>query len=61
MPGLHHIQMVDLIKMVDNTNVNRKELEMQKSELLWSLSGTHILLDCNCKCADFKIFAGQTD
>ena len=38
MPGLHHIQVVDRIKMVDNT---RKALEMQRSELLWSLSGTH--------------------
>ena len=36
MPGLHCIQVVDRIKMVD-----RKELEMQRSELLWSLSGTH--------------------
>ena len=48
MPSLYRIKVVDHIKMVDNTN--RKELEMQKSELLWSLSGTHTLrffLDCH--------------
>ena len=45
MPGLHPSLVVDRIKMVDNTNVNlnRKELEMQRNELLWSLSGTHTL------------------
>ena len=44
MPGLHHIQVVNRIKMVDNTNVkiNRKELEMQRSELFWSLYQVHI-------------------
>ena len=33
--------------------LNRKELEMQRSELLWSLSGTHTLLvfrlPCHCR------------
>ena len=49
MPGLHRIQVVDRIKMVDNTNVlNRKKLEMQRSELFWSLSGTHTLLFLDC-------------
>ena len=44
MPGLHHIQVVDRIKMVDNIPMlNRKELEMQSRELLWSLSGTYTL------------------
>ena len=44
MPSLHRIQVVDCIKMVDNTNViNRKELEMPRSELLWSLPGTQTL------------------
>ena len=47
MPGLHCIQVVDRIKMVDIPMLNRKELEI---ELLWSLSGTHTLLfflDCH--------------
>ena len=44
MPGLHRIQVVDRIKMVDIIPIlNGKELEMQRSELLWSLSGTHTL------------------
>ena len=49
MPGLFRIQVVDRIKMVDNTNViNRKELEMPRSELLWSLPGTQTLFFLNC-------------
>ena len=50
MPGLYRIQVVDRIKMVDNTNViNRKDLEMPRSELLWSLPGTQTIffLDCH--------------
>ena len=51
MPGLHHIQMVDRIKMVDDANVlNRKVLEMQRSELFCSLSGTHTLLFFSLPC-----------
>ena len=51
MPGLHRIQMVDRIKMVDNTNVlNRKVLEMQRSKLFCSLSGTHTLLFFRLPC-----------
>ena len=50
MPGLLRIQVVDRIKMVDNTKLTRKELEMQKSELPWSLSGTHPL-DCHVTAA----------
>ena len=43
---IHRIQVVDCIKMVD---INRKELEMQRGELLWTLSGTQTLfvLDCH--------------
>ena len=64
MPGLHHVQVVDCIKMVDSTNVKRKVLDMQRIELFWSKSGTHTLLflECNvtaaysiCKCANFKL------
>ena len=77
MPGLHRIQVVDRIKMVDNTKLmlNREELEMQKSELLWILSGTHTLLffrlPCHCRVQLLlfnpvnvlisKFFTGQTD
>ena len=49
MPG-HCIQVVDWWTI---PTLNRKELEMQRSELLWSLSGTHTLfffcffLDCH--------------
>ena len=74
MPGLHRIQVVDRIKMVDNTMLNGKELEMQKNELFWSLSGTHTLLFFRLPChsriqQSFKLvnvliskfFTGQTD
>ena len=43
MPGLNCIQMIDSIKTWTIAMLNRKELEMQRSELLWSLSGTHAL------------------
>ena len=75
MPGLYRIQVVDRIKMVDNTNViNRKELEMPRSELLWSLPGTQTLfffrLPCHRRIKQLfnpvnvlisKFFTGQTD
>ena len=53
--------------------LNRKELEMQRNGLLWSLSGTHTLffcLDCHCGVQQLfnlvnvlisKCFTGQTD
>ena len=54
--------------------LNRKELEMQRSELFWSLSGTHTLLffrlPCHCHIQQLfnpvnvlisKFFTGQTD
>ena len=54
--------------------LNRKELEMQRSELLWSLSGTHTLfffrLPCHCRVQQSfnlvnvlisKNFTGQID
>ena len=54
--------------------LNGKELEMQKSELLWSLSGTNTLfffrLPCHCRIQQSfklvnvlisKFFTGQTD
>ena len=51
--------------------LNRKELEMQRSELLWSLSGTHTLrLSCHCRVQQSfnpanvlisNFFTGQTD
>ena len=54
--------------------LNRKELEMQRSELLWSLSGTHAFfffrLSCHCRVQQSfnlvnvlisKFFTGQTD
>ena len=39
-----YIQVVDRIKWLTIPTLNRKELEMQESELLWSLSGTHTVL-----------------
>ena len=76
MPGLHRIQVVDRVKMVDNTKLmlNREELEMQRSELLWTLSGIHtslfFRLPCHCRVQQLfnpvnvlisKFFTGQTD
>ena len=72
---LHSIQVVDRTKMVGNTNVlNRKELEMQRRELFWCLSGTHTLLFFRLPCHHCvqqlynpvnvlisKFFTGQTD
>ena len=46
MPGLHRIQVLDRIKWCTIPVLNRKELEMQRSELLWSLSDT-LTLDCH--------------
>ena len=76
MPGLHHIQVVDRIKLKWWTTpmLNRKELEMQRSELFWSLSGAHTLLFFRLPC-DRRVqqlfnpvnvlisnfFTGQTD
>ena len=72
----HRIQVVERIKMVDNTTLNRKELEMQMSdsELLWSLSGTHSIfffrLPSHCRVQQSfnlvnvlisKFFTGLTD
>ena len=44
MPDLRRIRGVDRIKKADDTNVNKKELEMWRIEPLWSLSGTHTLI-----------------
>ena len=44
MPGLRRIRVVDHFKKADDTNVNKKELEMWRIEPLWSLSGTHTLI-----------------
>jgi len=41
-------QAVDYIKMVDNTNVNRKVLEMWKIELCLAPSGITYLFVLNC-------------
>ena len=56
MPGLHHIQVVDRIEIVDNTNVKYKRAEMQRSELLCSLSGTHTLLFLRLHCCIQQLF-----
>ena len=36
-PGLYHIQSIDHIKMADDLILSRKQLEMQRVELLCSL------------------------
>ena len=74
-PGLHRIsKWLTVSKWLTIPTLNRKELEMQKSELLWSLPGTHTLyffrLPCHCRVQQFfnlvnvlisKFFTGRTD
>ena len=52
MPGLHRIQVVDRMKMAVKM-LNRKELEVHRSELFWSLYQVHIhhffRLPCPCR------------
>ncbi len=41
MPGSHCILVVTVLIRQDVPLLNKKELEMQRMELLWRLSGTH--------------------
>ena len=50
MTGLHRIQVVDHFKRW--TYTNRKELEMWRIELLWSVLGTHAI---RVSCCDWLI------
>ena len=75
MTWLRHIQIVNGIKMVDNTNV--KWGKKWRIDLFWSLLGAHsyiiVFLDChvhpmNSNCLTYvvnvlssKILTGQTD
>ena len=49
MPGLYRILVVTVLKWQNAPLLNKKELEIQRMESLWRLSGTHldIFLDFN--------------
>ena len=47
MPGLYRILVVTVLKWQNVPLLNKKELQMQRMEPLWQLSGTHPDIDFN--------------